>query len=304
MKGNPVYKREMTVSSRSIRVPVIMMIFNSILALVALLNMYSMTSQVKVTAEIPYASFLDLYVFVAAIEFMMLVFIMPALTAGSISGERERQTLNLMLSTQMTPFQIIIGKLMSSMVNMALLVVSSFPVVSLVFVYGGIRVADLVLLLLLYLAVALLSASLGLCFSAVCRRSTIATAMSYGFLACLIVGTYAANFFIWSMAQMGAASYVNQVGGIASQVNSGVLIYLMLLNPAVTFYQIIGAQAGNREVSAQVIQWFGSRTSDPVLDAWVPVSLILQILLAVFLLAIAVQAVDPIRKRPIRKKKR
>lgn len=311
MRGNPVYKREMTVSSRSIRVPVIMMVFNSILALVALLNMYSMTSQVKVTAEISYASFLDLYVFVAAIEFLMLIFIMPALTSGSISGERERQTLNLMLSTQMTPFQIVIGKLMSSMVSMALLVVSSFPVVSLVFVYGGIRITDLVLLLLLYLAVALLSASLGLCFSAVCRRSTAATAMSYGFLAFLIAGTYAVNYFIWSMAQMGAASYVNQVGGIASQVNSGGLIYLMLFNPAVTFYQIIGVQAGNREVSAQVIQWFGSRSSNPILDAWIPVSLILQTLLALLLLAVAVRAVDPVgrhqagsRKREARERKR
>lgn len=304
MRGNPVYKREMTVSSRSIRVPVIMMVFNSVLALVALLNMYSMTSQVRVTAEISYASFLDLYVFVAAIEFLMLVFIMPALTSGSISGERERQTLNLMLSTQMTPFQIVIGKLMSSMVNMALLVVSSFPVVSLVFVYGGIRITDLMLLLLLYLAVALLSAGLGLCFSAVCRRSTVATAISYGFLVFLIAGTYAVNYFIWSMAQMGAASYVNQMGGIASQVNSGVLIYLMLFNPAVTFYQIIGAQAGKREVSAQVIQWFGSRSSNPILDAWIPVSLILQTLLALLLLAVAVRAVDPVGRHQARSRKR
>ncbi|MDO4330067.1 MAG: ABC transporter permease subunit [Lachnospiraceae bacterium] len=311
MRGNPVYKREMTVSSRSIRVSVIMMVFNSILALVALLNMYSMTSQVRVTAEISYASFLDLYVFVAAIEFLMLVFIMPALTSGSISGERERQTLNLMLSTQMTPFQIVIGKLMSSMVNMALLVVSSFPVFSLVFVYGGIRITDLALLLLLYLAVALLSAGLGLCFSAVCRRSTVATAISYGFLVFLIAGTYAVNYFIWSMAQMGAASYVNQMGGIASQVNSGGLIYLMLFNPAVTFYQIIGVQTGNREVSAQVIQWFGSRSSNPILDAWIPVSLILQTLLALLLLAVAVRAVDPVgrhqagsRKREARERKR
>lgn len=303
MRGNPVYKMEMTVSSRSIRVPVIMVIFNSILALVALLNMYSMTAQARVTAEIPYASFLDIYVFGAAVEFLMLIFIMPALTSGSISGEREKQTLNLMLTTQMTPFQIVTGKLLSSMTSMALLVISSFPVISLVFVYGGIRITDLLLLLLLYLAVALLSASLGLCFSAVCRRSTVATAMAYSFLAFLIAGTYAANLFVWSMAQMGADSYVNQIGGIASQVNSGVMIYLMLLNPAVTFYQIIGNQAGNREVSAQVIQWFGNRPSDPVLDAWVPVSLSLQFLLALLLLAAAVRAVDPVGRQKGRKRK-
>ena len=78
MKGNPVYRREMTVSSRSIRLPVMVMVFNSILALVALLNMYSVASQSRVTAEIQYSSFLRLYVFVALIEFLMLIFIMPA----------------------------------------------------------------------------------------------------------------------------------------------------------------------------------------------------------------------------------
>ena len=161
MRGNPVYRRERKVSSRSIRLPLIMLTFNGILAFVALLNMYSMSAQAQVTAEIQYSGFLELYVFVALIEFLMLFFIMPALTAGSISGERERKTLDLMLVTQMTPGEIVFGKLFSSMQSMVLLVISSFPVFFLVFVYGGIQIKDLGLLFLLYLVVALLSASFG-----------------------------------------------------------------------------------------------------------------------------------------------
>ncbi|MCI8950213.1 MAG: ABC transporter permease subunit [Lachnospiraceae bacterium] len=301
MKGNPVYRREMTVSSRSIRLPVMTMVFNSILALVALLNMYSVASQGRVTAEIQYSSFLNLYVFVALIEFLMLFFIMPALTAGSISGERERQTLNLMLSTQMTPAEIVLGKLISSMINMALLVISSFPVISLVFIYGGIQLRDLGLLLLLYLSVALLSSSLGLCFSAVCKRSTMATALSYGFLGVLLIGTYAINFFVWSIAQMGAARYVNQVGGIASQVNSGGFFYLLLLNPALTFYLVIGNQVGDREGFLTVMQYFGKRQLNPVLNAWIPFSICLQIFLSVIFLTIAVRAIDPMRGKKLKK---
>ena len=140
---NPVYKREIRVSSRSFRLALVLLIFNGILALVALLNMYSMLTQVRVTAEIQYSSFLDLYLFVAVLEFVMLVFIMPAITAGSISGERERQTLDLMLSTKMTPMQIVMGKLMASMSTMALLIVSSFPILALVFVYGGVTIKAL-----------------------------------------------------------------------------------------------------------------------------------------------------------------
>ena len=40
MKTNPVYKREIMVSTRSIRLALVLLVFNGILALVALLNMY------------------------------------------------------------------------------------------------------------------------------------------------------------------------------------------------------------------------------------------------------------------------
>ena len=301
MKINPVYRQETKVSARSFRLPLVILVCNSVLALAGLLDMYFMVSQVKATAEIQYSGFLSLYLFVAAIEFTMLLLIVPALTAGSISGERERQTLNLMLSTQMTPAEIVLGKLISSMINMALLVISSFPVISLVFIYGGIQLRDLGLLLLLYLSVALLSSSLGLCFSAVCKRSTMATALSYGFLGFLLIGTYAINFFVWSIAQMGAARYVNQVGGIASQVNSGGFFYLLLLNPALTFYLVIGNQVGDQESFLTVMQYFGKRQLNPVLNAWIPFSICLQIFLSVIFLTIAVRVIDPMRGKKLKK---
>ena len=103
MKNNPVYKREMLVRSRSFRIPLIIMIFNGILAVVALLNMYQSIAQVKVSGSVRYENFLQLYAFVAALEFMLLMFIMPALTSASISGERERHTLELMFTTKIWP---------------------------------------------------------------------------------------------------------------------------------------------------------------------------------------------------------
>lgn len=115
MKTNPVYKREIMVSARSFKPALMLLVFNGILALVALLNMYSNLAQVRMTAEVQYSSFLDLYLFVAVLEFMMLIFIMPAITSGSISGERERQTLELMLTTKMKPSEIVLGKLASAL---------------------------------------------------------------------------------------------------------------------------------------------------------------------------------------------
>ena len=52
MKTNPVYKRECMVSARSFRLALVLLVFNGILALVALLNMYSALAQVRLTAEV------------------------------------------------------------------------------------------------------------------------------------------------------------------------------------------------------------------------------------------------------------
>lgn len=147
MKQNPVYKREARVNARSIRIPMIVMVFNGVLSAVALLNMYSVMAQVKASASIQYTSFMQMYELLASLEFIMLLFIVPALTAASISGERERQTLDLMLTTLLTPAQIVSGKLLSALSVMVLLVVSSFPPISMVLVFGGITWMDLAALL-------------------------------------------------------------------------------------------------------------------------------------------------------------
>ena len=117
--------------------PLIILVFNGILAVVALLNMYSAVAQVRISASVQYSSFLQLYAFVATLEFLLLMFIMPALTSGSISGERERQTLELLFTTRMTPKDIVMGKLFSALSQLMVLIVSSFPILLLTFVYGS-----------------------------------------------------------------------------------------------------------------------------------------------------------------------
>lgn len=130
MKQNPVYNREMRVSSRSMKLPLIIFLFNGILFLVTLLNMYSVIMQVKASASIQYSSFMELYEFVTSMEFILLMFIVPAVTASAISGERERQTLDLMLTTRMSAGQIVTGKLLSALSTLFLLILSSFPAVA------------------------------------------------------------------------------------------------------------------------------------------------------------------------------
>lgn len=290
---NPICSRETRVASRSLRLPAIITVFNSILALVALLSMYLNVAQVKMTAELQYGSFLELYGFVAVIEFLMLVFLMPALTAGAISGERERQTLDIMMTTKVTRWDIVSGKLTYSLMVMFLVIVSSFPVLALVFVYGGISWLDLGLLILCYITSALLAGGIGICCSAIFRRSTVSTVIAYGMTALMLIGTYAVNLFANSLAGMSRINSSMVIQETARQTGSGGLLYLLLFNPSATFMMILNGQMKPSQIHVE--NWFGVREANIITEYWVPVSMAVQIAAAALFIFIAVKMMDPER---------
>lgn len=278
------------VSARSLRMSLIITVFNSILAVVALLNMYSNVVQVRITADVQYGSFLDLYEFVACVEFIMLMFIMPAITSGTISGERERQTLDLMLTTKMKSWEIVTGKLAAAFVTMFLVVISSFPVIAMVFVYGGITWGNVAQMMACYVVSALVAGSLGNCCSSLFKRSTVATVAAYAVLALTVAGTFAVNMFSYSMARMDlntAAYAMGNMGGVT--VNSGGFLYTLLVNPAVTFLVIL--QKNAPASTTGILQSYGSREPGLVMNHWVLVSMAVQLALSALFFLIAVKTV-------------
>lgn len=306
MKVNPIYTREVRASSRNLKLPMALMGFNGILAAAALVNMYSVLYQVRTTAEIQFSGFLEMYAVVAAIEFALLLFIMPAIASGSISGEREHRTLELLLTTQTTPGQIVRGKLMASLGNMFLILVASFPVVAMVFVYGGITWTDLAVTVLCFVVTALLVTGIGLYCSAALKRTVVSTAVSYGGTALLVAGTCAINHFALGLSTMRWNSYMNQIGGVANQASSGGFLYLLLFNPAVTFYCILNDQAGVGSAIGKVGQWFGFHEGGVITEHWVLISMAVQLVTALLLIRGAIRWIDPAsgKEQGQRRKKR
>ena len=249
MKNNPVYKRDMLVRSRSFRIPLIIMIFNGILALVALLNMYQSIAQVKVSGSVTYENFLQLYTFVAALEFMMLMFIMPALTSASISGERERHTLELMFTTKIRPVDIVIGKLASAFTHLMILVFSSLPVLMLTFISGSISSQDLFLLLFSYVKLNAISDQV------VDLRSQMTTLRSEE---AKLRAQYELAYDLSSIEEQAAAS------GAMVKPQNGQIIYVDLSEPDnVEFFReetgrtgIAGAVESIRSICSEILEYF------------------------------------------------
>ena len=297
MRNNPVYKREMAVRARSPRISVLIMLFNGILAAAALLNMYSSIVQVRISNTIRYESFLQLYAFVATLEFLLLMFIMPALTSASISGERERHTLELMFTTRLRAADIVAGKLMSALSQLLVMAFSSFPVLLLTFVYGSMNLKDLALLMFCFVTVALFCGSLGIFASALMRRSTFSNVVTYGTLLAAVAGTYLFNQFLLNVSQMEVNSMVLQAGEVRPAPSSGWAAYLLLLNPAATFAELLESQVSGGGGQFTVRYFLGAASGNFITEHWVFVSAAIQLALSAVLLRGAVWFLEPVRRK-------
>ena len=132
---------------------------------------------------------ITVFTFLVLFQVALLAFITPALTSGAISGERERQTLDLLFVTPLAPFSIIWGKLLASMSFVLLLIILSVPIFSLVFLFGGIELDQVVAAFALTGVTAMTLGFIGVAFSTIFKRTLAATVASYGAAFVLLLGS-------------------------------------------------------------------------------------------------------------------
>ena len=120
----------------------------------------------------------------------LIIFMAPGLTAGAISGEREMQTLNILLTTQQSSTSIILSKLFSSVAYLVLLLLASLPLYSVVFLYGGVSPEMVFITFGFHLLAIFTIGSLGVMFSTLIQRTMVATITTYGVMLFLVVGTF------------------------------------------------------------------------------------------------------------------
>ena len=78
------------------------------------------------------------YVFLA-VQMVAVILLTPAFVAGAIAEEKEKQTLDFLLATDLRNREIVLGKLASRLGNLALLVLAGLPILSLMEMLGGVE---------------------------------------------------------------------------------------------------------------------------------------------------------------------
>ena len=155
---------------------------------------------------------------------LQVVFLAPSSAASAISLEREKQTLELLIATPISSVAIVIGKLLSTLVYVFLLIAASIPLMAVVFVYGGVAPEDVLRGYIVLLVTALGLGSFGLFCSSLVKRTTAATAVTiFGVLA-MTIGT---AFVLIFWAAMGTFdNNGNRVGGLFGMRAPAVLGYI------------------------------------------------------------------------------
>ncbi len=175
---NPVMAREARVRMRGWRAPALISLYVGLLGAIVLFFLYVVVS-VEQGGFSPTIGGI-LYGVLAFAQGALLVFSAPGLTAGAISGERERQTLDLLLITRLSPLQVVVGKLGAALGFTLLLMLASLPVYGILFLFGGVSLGRLALTAIVYVATVILLGSIGMYFSAVFKRTQAAVVASYG----------------------------------------------------------------------------------------------------------------------------
>jgi ABC-2 type transport system permease protein len=174
-----------------------------------------------------------IFTLLSIFQLILICFIAPGFTAGQISLEREKQTLDLLVSTPMRPGAIVVGKLLAALAFVMLMIVAAVPITAIVLMYGGASIDDIVRQQLVLLSTAVALGAIGLFFSALLKRTQAATVLSYITMLALTLGTIML-FGFWTLLinQSGAGFGIGPPRRAPEQ--------LLYINPGIAMLDVVG----------------------------------------------------------------
>lgn len=286
MVMNPVLDKEFRLRMRSPRSAITILAYVLVMGLFAMGIIYVMTSTGMTSSRVDSGTSRLMFYALSIAQLVLIAFMTPALTAGVISGEREKQTLNMLLTTQQSSSAIILSKLVSSLSFMALIIVATLPVYSIVFLYGGVSTGQLVLVFLFCLFVMLLLGAIGVCFSTLFKKTIFAVIMTYGAGLFIFLFTGIAYLFAMSIDQ---ANYYSSGSPVRAYSWVG---YILGLNPVGALVSIFEPSISD---SAFFVRGSNLQSAAPI-ALWQEFLLVYGVLI-VIVLWIAVRKIRPVRGR-------
>ncbi len=295
---NPVALKELRGRMRGARAFVVLSIYLLLMSgfVTLLYTVYSLSTSSVYNA--PDRQLLGKFVFgaVVAVELMMVCFIAPAFTVGAISGERERQTYDLLRTTLLPARSLVLGKLLSALFYIFLLLLAALPLQSLAFLLGGVAPEEVLIAMLLLVATGFLFGAAGIFFSSLMRRTLGATVLTYAFA--LLANLGLPVLLVVLIPILGILNYA----ATPPLVIQGLLLYgfgvLVATNPVATIVATETILINEHTIlffSLPLTPVSGTSISVPLISPWIPFTLF-YLGLGVVLIVIAIGLVRRVER--------
>lgn len=245
---NPIVLREMRSRMRGRRMLIVLTVYVSLLGLLAgitytsiynsyaggfgsLYNRSQFGNMVPVVAMAEFGPNFGKALFASSF-FLLLVllsFIAPAFGSGAIVGEKERQTYDTLLITKLGASQIIWGKVGSILLLLLLFIALALPIQSMALFFGGVSSAELLIATFALIASVFALSALGIYISTLVRSTTLAVTISYVILVPMIYGMPILILFLSESATGRLLS--GSTSQLVQQLYWYTLLFLMSINP-------------------------------------------------------------------------
>ena len=280
MRINPVLKNETKLAARSIKFTLVLFVYILLLSAGALFIFYQSIKE-SYFRGFDLQVIVELYVAISIAQAVLLMFIVPSLTATAISSEREKQTLDILLSSKMSTLSIVSGKLMASISRVILLIVCTMPIYSITLLIGGVNIQNILMLSLFFIITTIFVGSIGVCLSTFIKSSKVSTSVAYGVTLVLFIGIIVAAY-IYIQIQLKPSININDLS----------IPWFTYLSPTIGFASLLLNQIGMSTVfnfaDIAIIQGFR--------NAYI-VSMIVQLVVSGLLVLLAANRLNPTRRK-------
>lgn len=197
--ANPVLQRELVAHLRSPKAFALQAAFVVVLGAIVVA---AWPAERKVDMTNPFAArrLVDLF-FIA--QFLFASLTAPAFAAGSLTGEKERKSYEMLLASALRPAQIVWGKWLAALAPPLLMIISSLPIVMLCLPLGGVSFYEVAAAYATLAAAIAVFTLISLLCSAYFARTTAALVTSF----LIVLPLSLAGLFLWYVFGTGNTEY-------------------------------------------------------------------------------------------------
>lgn len=305
---NPILKKELRLGARSIKLPLSVMFYDIVLSIIAVISIF-ITSYANVLENggVDFSGFLYIFQVIGWTQLGITLLIVPILSAGTISGEREKQTLEIMLTTPKKPLAIIWGKLLAALSQFMIFIISSVPIMAIAFVLGGLNWFALLGYILMMIILAIYVGSIGVFCSSTFKKTIASVVMTFLIEFALLAIPIIAFFMIIAIGAVIHESIYYNLGvnyaGIPDP-NFGILPLIMIVTPLTGFFDYMMRSMDVFSLAEILKEADVFGTIMPIIaHAWIPLNIIVCGGISYFFLRMAARNLNPVKKLKRKKSK-